>query len=229
VCGGGVVTRIILADVSGHGTAVADLARSLRELMRRNIHRKNQDQLVRGLNREFSALASMGRFATAVAATYLADRRELTISNAGHPRPLLRRADSRGWEFINAAAKPGSAALTNLPLGIDDAATYPQTSIRLARGDLVLFYTDALTESPDEQGRWLGEAGLLEMLGGLSGDMAEELGRSLLESIARRQGSEASADDMTFLLLRHDGAGPARRSLRMRLDVYAKVFGMKRV
>src|SRR5262249_29484123 len=56
LCGGGVITRFILADVSGHGASVANMARSLRDLMRRNINRKNQASLVKELNRQFTEL-----------------------------------------------------------------------------------------------------------------------------------------------------------------------------
>ena len=83
--GGGVITRLILADVSGHGEAVADMAVSLRALMRKNINSKSQTRLVCALNRQFAALAQMSRFATAVVATYLATRKTLTVCNAGHP------------------------------------------------------------------------------------------------------------------------------------------------
>jgi serine phosphatase RsbU (regulator of sigma subunit) len=87
-CGGGITTRFILADVSGHGDAAASLARSLRALLRRHINRKSQTKLVWALNREFSALASGNCFATAVAGTYLATRDELTVCNASHPPRL---------------------------------------------------------------------------------------------------------------------------------------------
>src|SRR4051794_40901162 len=72
LCGGGIVTKVILADVSGHGAPVAEVALRLRDLMRRNINRKDQGQLVRGLNRQFTALEGAGHFATAVVLTYLA-------------------------------------------------------------------------------------------------------------------------------------------------------------
>src|SRR5262249_54083644 len=63
LCGGGVIPRLILADVSGHGASVADMARSLRDLMRKNINRKSQPRLVRNLNRQFTDLAKFRRFA----------------------------------------------------------------------------------------------------------------------------------------------------------------------
>src|SRR3954471_14429319 len=54
LCGGGVITRLILADVSGHGREVADVATALRALMRKNINSKSQGRLVRALNRQFA-------------------------------------------------------------------------------------------------------------------------------------------------------------------------------
>ena len=100
LCGGGIVTRLIVADVSGHGRAVAEMAASLRALMRRNINSKSQTSLVKALNQQFAELAQMSRFATAVVATYLAHRRRLTVCNAGHPRPLWYRAAAGSWELM---------------------------------------------------------------------------------------------------------------------------------
>ena len=50
VCGGGIITRAILADVAGHGQAVAEVARSLRELLRKNINFASQKRVVHALN-----------------------------------------------------------------------------------------------------------------------------------------------------------------------------------
>src|SRR5687768_16715973 len=97
-CATGRITRILVADVSGHGQAVAQVAASLRTLMRRFVNFVDQGRLVRGLNTEFASLAEMGSFATAVVATYWAPTDDLVISNAGHPRPLWYRARARAWE-----------------------------------------------------------------------------------------------------------------------------------
>src|SRR5258707_11062518 len=74
LCAGGVATRLILADVSGHGAAVAGTSQDLRALMRRFMNSKSQARLVRDLNREFTQLAQAGRFATAIVGTYLSHR-----------------------------------------------------------------------------------------------------------------------------------------------------------
>jgi hypothetical protein len=88
LCVGGIVTRIVLADVSGHGNKVADTSAMLRKLLRRFMNAKKQDRLVAELNREFSDMEQNGRFATAVVATYLSHKKRLLLTNAGHPRPL---------------------------------------------------------------------------------------------------------------------------------------------
>src|SRR5271156_6368743 len=88
LCGGGVITRMIVADVSGHGESVAEFSGMLRSLLRRNVNRKSQKRLVAALNQQFAAHAQSRRFATAIVATYLANYDQLTLCNAGHPRPL---------------------------------------------------------------------------------------------------------------------------------------------
>lgn len=51
LCAGGVVTRLMLADVSGHGEAIAGTSQALRSLMRRHMNAKSQTRLVGELNR----------------------------------------------------------------------------------------------------------------------------------------------------------------------------------
>src|SRR5262249_45788163 len=152
VCGGGLITRVVVADVSGHGARVAEFSDALRTLMRKNINTKSQTRLVKALNRQFGEAAQARRFATAVVATYLANRRTLTVCNAGHPRPLWYRAESGTWILLDAI----SVARGNLPLELDDESPYSQFTVNLGRGDLLCFYTDALTEAADPSGRMLG-------------------------------------------------------------------------
>ncbi len=181
LCGGGVITRLIVADVSGHGAEVAEFSGSLRRLLRRNINRKSQTHLVAALNRQFTKLAQLRRFATAIVVTYLAGQKVLSVSNAGHPRPLWYQAATNQWHLLtpqvvgesegvaglalaHRRTSPRSQGVANLPLGFDDSTPYDQFSIGLGPGDLVLFYTDALIEVMDGAGRQLGEAGLLDIV-----------------------------------------------------------------
>lgn len=225
VCGGGQITRIVVADVSGHGARVADFSATLRELMRKNINAKSQTRLVKALNREFAASAQSHRFATAVVATYLANLRRLTVCNAGHPRPLHYRADAASWDWLD--RDPGTPG--NLPLGLDDDSPYHQFAVDLAPGDLLLFYTDALTEAIDASGNLLGEDGLLALVQSLDPTDPARLGPAILSAIESHRGGRPADDDITLLTLAHTAEGPQPPSLVEKLDVYAKVFGLKSV
>ena len=228
LCGGGLITRLILADVSGHGASVAEMARSLRDLMRRNINRKTQSRLIKDLNRQFGELAKLRRFATAVVATYLNNRHQLTICNAGHPRPLWYRASTNEWHSITTDNKD-DAGLANLPLGIDDTAAYPQAKLHLGSGDLVLIYTDAIIETSGTNGDLLGEAGLINMLRTFDPHDPAQLANSLVAKLDELRGGRPAEDDLTFLLLRHISGQTKKLSIGEKLDVYAKVFGLKSV
>jgi serine phosphatase RsbU (regulator of sigma subunit) len=226
---GGLITRLILADISGHGASVGELGRSLRELMRRNINRKSQSRLVRDLNRQFSELAKLSRFATAVVGTYLSNRDQLTLSNAGHPRPLWFRAATGQWHFVDANDR-GSGALANLPLGVDDSTSYPLVTLDLAPDDRILIYTDALIEAAGRDGQLLGEPGLLELLRSIDpGVDLQAMAGALVDRLDRYRGGRPADDDTTFLLLHHNAGDPGRLSVRQKLDVYAKVFHLKSV
>jgi serine phosphatase RsbU (regulator of sigma subunit) len=223
LCGGGVITRLVVADVSGHGAQVASFSESLRLLMRKNINTKSQTRLVQALNRQFGESTGSLRFATAVIATYLASKRTLTVCNAGHPRPLWFHGASRHWEVLARE----SARAGNLPLGMDDESPYNQFTVTLGAGDLVIFYTDGLTEAFNPDGAMLGEEGLMRLARELDADEPERMPSSLLAGIERHRAGRPADDDVSLLALRHTGAGPRPPSLGEKVHVYAKVFGLE--
>jgi sigma-B regulation protein RsbU (phosphoserine phosphatase) len=228
LCGGGKITRLILADISGHGASVNDLAKSLRLLMRKYINRVDQTRLIRSLNREFTQLAKLSRFATAVVATYVTSGDTLTICNAGHPRPLYWRAATASWSVLSHDG-PESADLKDLPLGILEETDYSQFELPLGRGDLVLLYTDALTEAEGPYGRLLGESGLLELVRGLDPYAPASFPAALISALRSYTLDRPAGDDLSFLLLHHN-AGPARPPGFVETwNVYAKAIGLKSV
>src|ERR1043166_9313124 len=77
-CATGRITRLLLADVAGHGMSVAATAADLRLLMRRFVNRLDQAEFVRSINRHFAELSRQSDFATAVVTTFFAPTRHLT-------------------------------------------------------------------------------------------------------------------------------------------------------
>ncbi len=230
LCGGGLITRIVVADVSGHGSAVAEFSLALRALLRKNINQKSQRRLVGQLNRQFAEMAEMRRFATALVATYLTSTDRISVCNAGHPRPLFYRAADGEWSLL-APKTEDDAGVANLPLGLDEMTRYRLFDLELGRGDLLLLYTDALIEAADVEGRLLGEGGLLEFARqlDLSDPSPAAIGPALLEAVARYRQHRPAEDDVTLIVIHHNATASPRLSLGQKVDVYAKVFGLKRV
>ena len=101
--------------------------------------------------------------------------------------------------------------------------------VPLSPGDLVLFYTDALTEAADVGGHQLGEAGLLGLVQQFDSSEPARIPTSLIEALSEFRGGRAATDDTSFILLHHN-AGPTRMpGFVETLNIYAKVLGLKSV
>lgn len=233
-CATGRITRLLVADVSGHGQIVASVAVALRDLMRRYVNHLDQSKFVRGLNREFGQLETGGRFATAVAATYWAPSRTLVLCNAGHPRPMWYNAKSGQWSILLAKDAPtphlddAADGPSNVPLGVDDATSYSQIGLKLAPGDLVLFYTDSLIEARSADGGMLGEQGLLKLLAGVDTSDPKAFVPRLLEEIDRYTCHAPMGDDVTAMLLKPNEAAPPASIVAGIFSAYVTGMGVLR-
>ena len=138
-CATGRINRLLLADVAGHGSAVAETAVSLRGLMRRYVNYLDQTEFVRSMNRQFAMMSDAGTFATAVVTTFFAPTGRLSICNAGHPHPLWYRAREDKWTVLIDSDDRRPAG--NIPLGILDLADYEQFDVEMEPGDLLVCYT----------------------------------------------------------------------------------------
>jgi sigma-B regulation protein RsbU (phosphoserine phosphatase) len=230
LCGGGIITRIVVADVSGHGASVAEFSLSLRTMLRKNINQKSQTRLVERLNRQFGEMAEMARFATALVITYLASTDRLSVCNAGHPRPLFYRAVEGKWVLLSPAADDRDDG-GNLPLGLDERTRYQTFDVTLGPDDLAIFYTDALIEAADSTGKLLGESGLLAAARALDLTTSSPgaIGSALLSAVSQYREAAVADDDVTLIVLHHNASGTPRLSVAQKVNVYAKVFGLKSV
>jgi serine phosphatase RsbU (regulator of sigma subunit) len=136
-CATGRINRLLVADVAGHGPAVRDVAVGLRDLMRRNVNYLDQARFVAAMNRQFLQSSADGVFATAVVTTFFAPTRTFTLCNAGHPPPLMYRAATGQWSFIDGAGDAVRDA-ANIPLGIIELDDYCHSDVQLEVGDKVL-------------------------------------------------------------------------------------------
>lgn len=229
MCGSGRITRFAVADVSGHGEQASGLARVLRSLMRRYINTLNLAKFVRALNQEFAQASNDGTFATAVMATYFAPKDHLIVVNAGHPAPLWYRAETRTWQRLCPDLPECAHRLANLPLGVIAPTQYEQFAVELAKGDVVLIYTDSFIEARSPEGRLLGEQGLLEIVSTLDPTDPIAFREALMRAVEAYRDHAPAEDDMTLLLLVHNGADPPWPGLGETLRSIGKMMRLIKV
>ena len=209
--------------------------------MRKYINTFDQSRFARALNREFGRLSGAERFATALILTYFAPTNHLILCNAGHCRPLWFQAATGRWQAVDAETAGECPSLrqskaryhfqkvANLPLGILEPTDYAQFALQLARGDLVVLYTDGIIEGEDAEGVALGEAGLLALLDEVPVGGAEQVGQRVLGALDARQAGAAWADDRSLMILEHTGTQPPRPNVGRSVRTLAKMLGLSRV
>jgi phosphoserine phosphatase RsbU/P len=209
-CASGRITRLLLADVSGHGPAAADLAVALRDLMRKNVNLIRQGRLVEGMNRQFGRVSTAGEFATALVSTFFQPARKLTLCNAGHPPPLFFQARQNRWSILQ-AEDPENSGIFGTPLGVHDQAYYPPIELPLEPGDLVLIYSDALSESRDATGGLLGIQGLAALARQLDTSDPSRCVPALLGAVRQSHAGNLDHDDVTVILFQATGTATTLR------------------
>ncbi len=200
-CNNGVVARIALADVSGHGAEVGGIAENLRKLMREYVNYWDQTEFVQRLNDAFPKDSSGVKYASAVILGFYRGSGELLFTNAGHLPPLWYRAASKEWEFLKEDSPALKDSIEGLPLGLVPGTGYQQTAVQLMPGDLVVLYTDGVSESFNGQEKELGFTGLLELARDVPVHSPAAAGFSLLAAVDKFRAGEPRRDDATLVVL----------------------------
>jgi len=200
VCSQGFVSRITLADVAGHGELVSSVAERLRDVLRKHSDAWDQSDVVRDLNDSFLAGAEGLQYATAIVLGYYSGTGELLFTNAGHLPPLWYHAAEQKWTRM-IESTPYSKEIADLPLGMIPWTPYTQTAVQIGVGDLLVLYTDGVTDSTDDSGAHLDQHGLLALAHRISPASAIDAGRGLIESLDAFRGVIPPNDDETVVVL----------------------------
>src|SRR5262249_34517514 len=112
----------------------------------------------------------------------------LTYCNCGHNPPLILRRDGRTFESLPSCGPP---------LGIKAAASYVPGSIELAAGDILLLYTDGVSEAEAAGGAQFGMERLQQTMRDARGQSAHGVVEHILESVAQFTQDAPQSDDIT--------------------------------
>jgi sigma-B regulation protein RsbU (phosphoserine phosphatase) len=198
---------LAIGDVAGKGISAALLMATLQSTMRAHLRagrelavaagngsaavQPSTAQLVGRLNQQLFAFTSPEKYATFYFAIYDEPSGVLTYTNAGHLPPILVRDGT--------ASK---LEVTGTVVGAFAFAQYEESTVRLQPGDLLVCYTDGVTEPENEFGEMFGEDRLTELVLTHASRDSEEIIAAVLESVHTWTGSPELQDDMTLLLAR---------------------------
>jgi serine phosphatase RsbU (regulator of sigma subunit) len=163
--------------------------------------------LLAALNDEFTLTGqSPGaplRLTTVVTATFDRVTGEFNFAYAAHPRMLLWRARENRWVALG-------EGLEGLPIGVIAGEVFTQQSIRIESDDIVLLFSDGLTEVFSPDGELLTADGFMELarttLAGFSSHVPlHAFVEVLVDAIKNFHGADNLEDDLTLLTLRRSG------------------------
>jgi sigma-B regulation protein RsbU (phosphoserine phosphatase) len=130
---------LVLADVSGKGTAAALLMSATRGMLRSLAQTcSGPGEVLTRLNRLLVEDFPCGRFVTMLFAVLNPSTRTLTFSSAGHLRPLL--VDKQGARFLDSER--------GMPLGLG-TGEFSESQVQFSEGSRLVFYSDGITEATD--------------------------------------------------------------------------------
>ena len=195
VCGHDVLTRVALADVTGHGESVSRVSQWLYDSLAARMNSRRGHKVLSDLNRDAEKFGEQAISTAAVIGFYRWTGR-LYFSYAGHPPVLLYRRRDRKWSLVEL---PETEGLANLPVGITDQSRFDQGRMRVRRGDRLLLYTDGVIEAPDPAGRLFGIERLMEVLNQAADESLAALKDSVLAALRQHTGGPLTHDDVTVL------------------------------
>jgi len=200
VCGQAVLSRVVLADVSGHGPQVSGSARLLHELMREHINTWDQTEFVRELNTSFRSRVTRGKYATAVILGILRDTGQTAFTSAGHLPPLWYHSNTKSWQWLNQDACDRNRRVEGLPVGLIQGTTYRQRLIEVQPKDILILYTDGITEAQDGFGNMLGRDRLMRWARMAPTDNPSSTGQFLFERLSEFR-QDNFTDDETIIAI----------------------------
>jgi sigma-B regulation protein RsbU (phosphoserine phosphatase) len=192
---GGDRLGILIADVSGKGVPAALFMALSRVVVRVNAgwFRDRPGEAIGSANAAITADSRSGMFVTLFYGVLDAGRGRLVYVNAGHNPPLLFRAASETFTELPA---------TGIAVGVDVDAAYRADEAELGPGDLLVLYTDGITEAENPAGEMFGEERLRGAVVGARGLPAGGVLDSVIGTVRAFAGDAPQADDITLMIVR---------------------------
>jgi len=184
---------IVIADVSGKGVSASLLMASLRAALHSEIHpRYKIEELAPKLNDFLHRSSDIDRFITFFFCDLDKKSGDLTYINAGHNPPIV--LDHKG--------KVQRLESCGLCLGMFAASDYEIRKLKLHAGDLVLLFTDGITEARNKDNEDFQEDRLIEIIKKQANLPAKKLVQKILDEVRSFTSGADPADDITLVIIK---------------------------
>jgi serine phosphatase RsbU (regulator of sigma subunit) len=185
---------IVIADVTDKGVPAALFMALSRTVIRATASDGRAPvEVLERANRLILADAGAGLFVTCFYALVDSRNDELVYANGGHNYPLLYRAATGDIEQLRAQG---------IVLGVVAQPVFEQRRLQMAAGDVLLFYTDGVTEAMNRERELFGEERLSEVLQQVHQHEPESMVQAILDALADFTNGEAQSDDITMVVLK---------------------------
>jgi sigma-B regulation protein RsbU (phosphoserine phosphatase) len=196
---------LAIADVSGKGIPAALIMAGFRMSLLAEVR---NEFAIRAVMRKVNSLlhesTDRDKFVTAFYGVLDFKNRVLIFSNAGHNPPILLRADGR-YEYL----EEGGVAFGVLP-----DARYEERPLAVRPGDLLVMYTDGITETESPSGEQFGTRRLEQIMATIGERSASEVVQGIIAEVTSWAGERGVSDDLTLIVLKAlpDSETPSRNT-----------------
>ena len=184
---------VFIGDTAGHGLPAAIIMGVVHAVLHSHPARiARPATLLRHVNRQLCN-KPFGVFVTAFLGVYEPAQRRFAYSNAGHPPPLLKRSSDGSVDALD--------DIGSFPLGVDDSKTFDESDVRLERDDVVLLYTDGITEARSMDNNQFDRERLMREFRDGCG-CPRELIHHLRDAVRAHEKGQPPRDDQTLVVTR---------------------------
>lgn len=185
----------LIGDIKGHGLASALLMAGTEGNIRSNalICGGNPSELVSKVNRFFCNTSDSSDFASFLYSVIDINIGEFKFVNAGHNPPLILNMKNKSTVELNES---------DLLIGIMESANYRETTAKLNSGDIIMLYTDGITEVMNSKNQLYGIERLKSLIIENYNLTAGEIFNKIIEDISRFSGTSNFDDDVTGVVIK---------------------------
>jgi len=189
------IVDLAVADVSGHSIGAALMTAETRVVLRAQLATgSSAGRILTSMNEILSE--DLGRselFITLFCASFDTVSRTLTYANAGHSPPLLFSQAENSFQWLDA---------DGLILGISDSVIFEEKHLQLESGDVLLLYTDGVTEADNGSGLLFGNERLCKILCSCHRESPQTIIDTILLNVAAFSGTIPMEDDVTMVVMK---------------------------